>query len=571
MDSIWKDIIKNAFGSCCNIILDVICPEEISNKPYEHMIILGIPSSNAENIILNYCSRNNVCLYYMGYCNTIVNVNKFLKYNRVYVFQEHYDKTTGLQLMEIQRHLGTDKVNVISNPIYSYMSPNITKRVTYRYGILLDTLDEGELLKLSNVTEIYIGVLDHNIYDMVEQYCNNRGLNASVYIIDTMDSFHAAFNTCERVVCHDYYIPLCEICNIIPIDKELESYRLERTKNIAKNRCIDWNTILVGFANNIDRYTDVTLSEILEGDYKKYHKEQCQGKKIFTTYGPYSHLSTNGGVKLVNNMVDLFIRNKDCSLTYSDIPINYPWIGIMDQYTEDLFLNTWFQLSLSTCMGFIVHSKLLYDKIKDRLTNYHMELYKNIHVEIIFPSIPTHKHISKHHNKLIAVGGDLSSIFQFNRLEGYNKYYYGFTLPDVIVAKNDEISDMFILNYGSIVYNVKEPQNSPVKNEIFWKLHKDITSASHTVSYHDADVLFTKIPQDEIIPPFILIYAIIHCIPVIVNRTKLTLEYLGDQYPLYSDTSNLIGNINNAREYLKVLQVQYPIQLEDTQLYKRLY
>lgn len=571
---IWKDIIKNAFMSCSDIQVDIIFAKELTNKPYDHMIVLGNPDNIAENLILNYISRNSTYLYYMGYVNSICNTAKYLKYNDVFIFQESYNRSFNLKIMELQRYLGTSKVHVISNPIYLYDFPPITNRVTYRYGLVTDRLDENQILSLSSITEIYIGVLNHEVYDKIDEYCDNRGMNnVKVYIVDTLDSFHNTFNTCERMICEDdmeIYIPLCEACKLMLLNSDITTYEIERLKKISQNRSTDFRTLLLTLSNNIDRYTDLTLSQTLEGEYKTYHTNALQGKKINTTYGPYSHLSIEGGVNVIHDLVDLFDKNQDISLTYSKIPIDYPWIGILNQYNIDLFTNVWFQSSLKTCMGFITYSPNIRDEVKNKLETSFLGIYSTIHVETMFPSIPTYKHISKHHNKLVAVGGNIGSIFSFNRLQGYDKFYYGFTLPNIIPTKGSYISDIISMQYPNTVYYVKEPEKSPVRDEKFWKMHKDIISCKPIDTFCTADVLYTNITEDEHYS-FILIYAIIHCIPIIINKTNLSVSLLGDSYPLYYDSSNIICNINQAREYLKTLELTYPIRLEDTVLYSKLY
>lgn len=574
MHIIWKDIIKNAFSTCIDIEIDILYAKDLTNKHYNHIIVLGNPDSNGENIILNYMARNSTYLYYMGYCNSICNTCKYLKYNGVFIFQEPYNRSYNLKIMELQRYLGTSKVHVISNPCYFYDFPPITNRVTYRYGMITDKLDENEILSMSSLTELYIGVLDPNIYDVIDQYCEQRGMNnVKVFIIDTLDSFHSTFNTCERMICEDemnIYIPLCENCRLMVLNTDITTYDLDRLKKVSQNRSTDFRTLLLTLSNNIERYTDLTLSQTLEGEYKTYHCDELRGKKINTTYGPYSHLSVEGGVHVLYDLVDLFMKNEDISLTYSKIPIDYPWIGILNQYTMDIFTNNWFQVSLKTCMGFITYSKHVRDEVKNRLETSFLGIYSSIHIETMFPSIPTYKHISKHHNKLVAVGGNITSIFSFNRLQGYDKFYYGFKLPDIIPTKGNDISDIISMQYPNTVYYVKEPEKSPVRDEKFWKMHKDIISCKPIDTFSTADVLYTNIHDDEYYS-FILIYAIIHCIPIIINKTKLSLELLGESYPLYYESSNLICNVNQAREYLKTLELQYPMRLEDTVLYTKLY
>lgn len=574
MHIIWKDIMKNAFSSCSDVDIDIILAKDLTNKPYEHIIVVGNPNSIEENIILNYVSRNNTYLYYMGYSNSICNTSKYLKYNDIFIFQEPYNRSNNLKIMELQRYLGTKKVHIISNPIYLYNFKPITNRVTYRYGLITDRLDENELLSMSSITELYIGVLDHEVYDKIDEYCENRGMNnTKIFIVDTLDSFYSTFNTCDRMICQDdmyIYVPLCENCKLMTLESDITTYELERLKNISQNRSTDFRTLLITLSNNIERYTDLTLSQTLEGEYKEYHTNETKGKKIQTSYGPFSHLSTEGGVHALHDLVDIFCKNKDISLTYSKIPIDYPWIGILNQYSIELFNNVWFQCSLKTCMGFVTYSTYVTDEVKNKLSTSFLGIYSSIHVETMFPSIPTYKHISKHHNKLIAVGGNISSIFSFNRLQGYDKFYYGFTLPDIIPTKDNEVSDIISMQYPSTIYYTKEPEKSPVRDEKFWKMHKDIVSCKPINTFNNADVLYTNIADDEHYS-FILVYAIIHCIPIIINKTKLSISLLGDSYPLYYCSSNLICNINQAREYLKTLELQYPINLEDTTLYSKLF
>lgn len=571
MHVIWKDIMKKVFAPYTELEVDIINAKDLTNKPYDHIIVLGNPNSISENIILNYVSRNSTYLYYMGYANSICNTAKYLKYNGVFVFQESYNRSTNLKLMELQRYLGTNKIHLISNPIYLHDFQPITNRVTYRYGLLTDRLDENQILSMSSITELYIGVLDPDEYDKIDEYCETRGMNnTKVYIVDTLDSFHSTFNTCERMICDDEYVPLCESCKLMTITSDITTYEIERLKKISMNRSSDFRTLLLTLSNNIDRYTDLTLSQSLDGDYRTYHTNELKGKKINTSYGPFCHLSIEGGVHVIHDLLDLFNKNQDISLTYSKIPIDYPWIGILNQYSPDLFTNIWFQSSLKSCMGFIAYSPHVMDEVKNKLDTSFLGIYSNIHVEVMFPSIPTYKHISKHHNKLIAVGGNITSIFSFNRLQGYDKYYYGFTLPDIIPTKGNEISDLISMQYPSITYYTKEPEKSPVRDEKFWKLHKDISSCKYTNTFNNADVLFTNI-QDNEHYSFILIYAIIHCIPLIINKTKLSVSLLGESYPLFYDSSNLICNINQAREYLKTLELPYPIRFEDTTLYSKLF
>lgn len=571
MHLIWRDIMKKVFSPYTDIEVDIIIPKELGNKLYEHIIVLGNPNSVCENIILNYISRNSTYLYYMGYSNSICNTAKYLKYNSIFLFQESYNRSINLKLMELQRYLGTSKIHVISNPIYLHDFQPITNRVTYRYGLLTDRLDENQILSMSSITELYVGVLDSEEYDKIDEYCELRGMtNVKIYICDTLDSFHQIFNTCERMICDDEYIPLCESCKLMTIESDITTYEIDRLKNISKNRSADFRTLLLTLANNIDRYTSLTLSQSLEGDYKIYHTNELKGKKINTTYGPFAHLSIEGGVHLIHDLIDLFIKNQDISLTYSKIPIDYPWVGVLNQYSIDLFSNVWFQGSLKTCMGLIVYSPHVADEVREKLDTSFLGIYASIHVETMFPSIPTYKHISKHHNKLISVGGNITSIFSFNRLQGYDKFYYGFTLPNIIPTQGNEVSDLLTIQYPSTTYYTKEPERSPVRDEKFWKMHKDIMSCKAIDTFNDADVLFTNI-QDNEHYSFILIYAIIHCIPIIINKTKLSLSLLGDSYPLFYCSSNLICNINQAREYLKVLALPYPIRLEDTTLYSKLF
>lgn len=510
----------------------------------------------------------------MGYANSICNTAKYLKYNGVFIFQESYNRSFNLKLMELQRYLGTSKVHVISNPIYIHDFPPITNRVTYRYGLVTDRLDENQILSMSSITELYIGVLDPKEYDKIDEYCDMRGMqNVKIFIVDTLDSFHSTFNTCERMICDgpmDIYIPLCESCRLMTSNSDITTYEIERLKKISQNRSTDFRTLLLTLSNNLDRYTDLTLSQTLDGDYKTYHSNASKGKKINTTYGPFSHLSIEGGVHVLYDLVDLFDKNQEMSLTYSKIPIDYPWIGILNQYNISLFTNVWFQSSLKTCMGFITYSPHVTDEVRNKIQTSFLGIYSSIVIETMFPSIPTYKHISKHHNKLISVGGNISSIFSFNRLQGYDKYYYGFSLPDIIPTKGNDVSDILSLQYPNIVYHVNEPEKSPVRDDKFWKIHKEISSCKHTDTFNNADVLYTNIHEDEHYS-FILIYAIIHCIPIIINKTKLSVSLLGESYPLYYCSSNLICNVNQAREYLKTLELQYPVRLEDTILYSKLY
>ena len=567
---IWKDILRRAFGDVLSPTITT--PKDFQpSQQYDHIIVVGEPNSIGENIILNYVTKNNVYLYYMGYSSSICNTTKYLKYNGIFLFQEPYERSVNLKLQELQRYLGTSKVHIISNPIYLYDHKPITQRVTYRYGLLTDKLDENQLLSLTSITELHIGVLIPDEYDRIEEYCENRGMNnVKVYICDTLDSFHYAFNTCERIICEPEYIPLCESCKLMVMDSDITTYEITRLKNISVNRSMDYRTLLLTLSNNIDMYTNLTLSQTLEGQYRTFHTKESQGKKIKTTYPPFAHLSTEGGISVISNLVDLFITNQDISLTYSNIPIDYPWIGVLNSYSKDLFSNVWLLGSLKTCMGFIAYSKQVHDEVTSILKLSNLGIYSSIPVEIMFPSIPTYKHVHSRKNKLVSVGGNITSIFSYNRLPGYDKYYYGFTLPPLIPTKDDPVSDSILLEYPGVVYNTLEPEKSHVRDDKFWKLYKDLSTCKHTTTFHDADVLFTIIHEDEHYS-FILVYSIIHCIPIIVNRTKLTVEYLGDNYPLFSDTSAQETSVGYAREHLRSLELPYPLRLENTTLYSRLY
>jgi hypothetical protein len=585
---LFVDIFRRAFPN-----LDV--GSEIPKEAYKNILVAMEPNPVQENSILNYASKNCSNLFYLG--PNPSNYIKLAKYREVMVYDVTYE-----QLRELQMTLG--KVHMVANPAVYLEFPNRTKHQIHVYGVLKQgPVDYVELFNLSARVTVKLGLLDADTQQIaeLEEYINHKGIPVTIKIIHTIDEYFKFFNDVDRML-QDPEFQALGLASNIP-DRELLEYRTYRNVALASKRLYDLSKILLIIDNSEPEGTSYLKAQTLDhtslqelhtqvseldsidlaDDIVHYEKYESLNP---TSLDPLEHhrsilqskSNLKGSIELISNPYHLFIEKPKLHLFYGKLPIDYPWSGILDlnlRQLDELFASSLFQKSLLTCHGFTTYSNLAKEYI--------MELYAKLtiksldpefQVKALFYPIGMTKHIKVGGKRLVYLYEPDTNpycIYDFNT--SLDKYCYNIALPDTFIL--DDISNPYSRGCSKILkqrypnlinfsFNIVDPgqsmdSNYPQVKSAYWDLHKAIKSVTPTLEPYNADVYITEL--DLICTSSkILAYCIIHSIPIIINKCPLSLEYLGNDYPLFSENNITEGSIQLATLYLNLLRPKLPLE-----------
>jgi hypothetical protein len=627
---LYLDIFKRAFSN-----LDVY--SETPKEAYENVIVAMEPNAIQENNILTYASKNFSNLFYLGPNPT--NYVKLAKYREVMVYDVSYS-----QLRELQITLG--KVHMVANPAIYLDFPPRTKHQVHVYGMLREgDIDYIELFNLSARVTVKLGLLEANaeLIAELEEYINHKGIPVTVKIIHTIDEYFKFFNDVDRIIQEPELDALCLASNIP--NRELLEFRSYRNTVLASKRLYDLNKILliVDNSNAIpSNYLKVqTLdhkalqelhSQVTELESQELADDIIQYEKYGTSkvidMEPLDYHRMHAPTPVIKDIYHLFIEKPKLHLFYGKLPIDYPWIGVLDcnlRQIDELFNSSLFQKSLLTCSKLITYSNLAKEYIADLYNKLGVKSFNpEFAIVALFYPIPMTKHIKIGGNRLvyvfepdtnpyciydIATSVDTSAevksfalnaettntsaevksfalnaettntsaevkSFALNAESNYifQKYQYNVSTPNIFVLNDTSnpwsngCSKTLKQRYPileNFSFNMNDPSQSMDSNyaqvkSAYWDLHKAIKSVTPISNPYEADVYITEL--DPICTASkILAYCIIHSVPIIINKCPLSIEYLGEDYPLYSDGKISSQNIQLATLYLGLLRPKLPL------------
>lgn len=597
------DIIGRTLGPCSDTLPADAC---------KHLLVVEEPSSVMENNILNYCVKHGTTLHYLGTVNPD-RIDKLVKYTTIMVYDVKPDV-----LREIQRVAGS-KVHWVENPAYFLTFEQRIRHLNYVYGMLKEDIitedDYMELFDLSARVTVKLGLTVGTHCDKVQEYIMEKGIPVTVRIITTTAEYFKFFHEVDRVLQPECYKALGIAANIP--DRDITEWGPYRKKTLAQAKIMSLDRIRLLISNGVDNHTDYYKAKSLDNeqlsqlstqledvdpilalqvmmkekygcyrniniDHVQHHRTKC---KIETEYAPFKHLSQAGGVKVVHDLYSLFVEHYKANLFYASIPIDYPWIGIIDMTTtqlKQLWDSEWFQQSIPTCMGFITFT----NKAKDMVTDLYQRISVKSHYDLIVDTMTFPIMCSWHQRtkgKLVyAIEPATNALCIFQRIyPSYEKYYYGFELPQLIHVNDDwddspagQLKHHIMENYEQeFTFNCTEIQLSTSMNDIakkaYWELYRYVNSCKPIDTISDAEVFITHL-EDECLQSPIIDYCLYHHVPIIVNRCPLSIEYLGEDYPLYDIDMLTDELVQDTIDYLMHRKITRYTSLTFTSLYSTL-
>lgn len=627
--NLYSNIISRALDY---VDIDAVVTDKIPEEHYDNIIIFGEPNSIQENLIIGYTIKYHPSLYYLGSVNSIKNYCKYNKYINIMLYDVDEDNYSIIRDMQLV--VGTERCNIVPNPAYSLEFGPRSKHLADVYGLIKNDIvtdeDYTELYNLSARVSVRLGLLKNDNIEKIQAYVYDNGLPVDIRIIHNIDEYFKYFSVVDRIQQPSEYKGLSLSANIINNDMDAQQWKEYRIGSLSKYHMLDLGKIALIVNNgrinhNTSYYNALNLNTEQLGTMYESLKpiDECMSKQIinYEKYGcmesyDIDHISYaknksklsyehDGGVKVIKNMYNYFIRDYKAHMFYAHLPVDYPWIGVLDSnetklHIDGLFDSVWFQRSLLSCYGFVTSSEYAKKYMYEKYNKINIKsLCSSFTISTMFPSIRYQKHI-KLGNKITYVYEQCTnpfSIFKFfDHTELYQKYYYGFSLPPSVNMDNNIIDDSwstgcrkYVLDiYSGIMsftFNIEDPlqsytndkenifsRNNLIHNEkvksAYWDINRCINSCRSTDTWDDSDVYITEIDPNALTSP-ILAYCTYHSIPLIINKCCLSIEYLGEDYPLFNGYISE-ESIANTITYLSKRKIHLPMTITETDIYQKI-
>ncbi len=396
-------------------------------------------------------------------------------------------------------------------------------------------------------------------------------------------------NKYKKLIEDEYNCKLDEIKDIIKEEKANEwaqNISYEITNEIHSN-------YVYGMKNDLMTRPHI-LRDMIEWVWKDNRERVFKNPKFnmeITSSDTFNGLHRSGWSFAINSiralqsnygpLLDLFCdstfgwcRENPCK-KQGLIPYTQPWCGFFhhtpnSEYSNNNITNSTnskeFIQSLETCIGFFVLSNWLGQWLKEKLISYN---YPKIPITVLYH--PTSLNVKQFDVKvlnekkisIVNIGAWMRNVYSIYRLKVNKTTFIKKRLKGKFMDTYFPPPNLDIQNLGTTPFDYCLKEYLKDKNINEKRITKEINSVQ-VLEYLDNDEYDNMMINSIIFVDFIecsaantIIECIARCCPIVTNKIKPVVEYLGEDYPLYftniDDVDKLltIDNIRKAHTYLQ--------------------